>query len=125
MLVNHYINQFNGELGKNVIGIDDNALRILQDYEWPGNIRELRNVIERAMLLCNKNLIMVDDLTPEIINRKVPTIEVRNLKEKTLKEIVKIYAEEILRRCDNNQTKAANILDVSRPRLKRILNSLE
>lgn len=125
LLVNHYINEFNGVLGKNVMGADHNAINILQDYEWPGNVRELRNVIERAMLLCNEDLITVEDLTPEILNDKVSTIEVRNLKDKTLKDAIKIYAEEIMRRCNNNQTKAAYILGVSRPRLRRILNSME
>lgn len=123
LLVNHFIEEFNGVLGKNVIGVEDNTLRILQDYIWSGNVRELRNVIERAMLLCNKDTIIVEDLAPDIAKATLPILDLRNFKEKDLKTMIKIYTEDIMKKNGNNQTKVAKILSVSRPRLRRILNT--
>jgi len=122
LLAGYFIKEFNRSLGKNVIGCNEEALKILLNYDWPGNVRELRNVIERAMLLCNEEIILKEDLSPEISNSKYRTIEPVNIKEKPLDEIVKLYSEQVLQRCNNNQTKAAQLLGISRPRLRRILN---
>lgn len=62
LLVHHFIQKFNTELNKNILGIDNNALTLLERYDWPGNIRELQNVIERAMNLCDSSMISVSDL---------------------------------------------------------------
>jgi len=58
----HFLNRFNAEIGKNVRSIDDEAMQLMMDYHWPGNIRELQNMIERAVVLCEGNSITVEDL---------------------------------------------------------------
>ncbi|WP_437188367.1 sigma 54-interacting transcriptional regulator [Planctomicrobium sp. SH668] len=62
----HFLRRASGESGKSVFQIDDAALRLMQSYDWPGNIRELQNVIERAVVLTDGNSIRVQDLTIEV-----------------------------------------------------------
>jgi DNA-binding NtrC family response regulator len=123
LLVEFFIKEFNRILGKNVTGCDFEAMQILLNYDWPGNIRELRNVIERAMLLCNEEIILKEDLTPEISKQKSLGSDICNRKDKTLGDIVKLYCNHILQLCNNNQTKASQVLGISRPRLRRIIYS--
>lgn len=125
LLVEYFIKEFNRILGKNVVGCNHEAVKVLLNYDWPGNVRELRNVIERAMLLCNEEIIMKEDLTPEISNERSLAAEICSRNEKSLDEIVRIYCQQMLLRCNNNQTKTAQALGISRPRLRRILHSLE
>ncbi|HET9931015.1 MAG TPA: sigma-54 dependent transcriptional regulator, partial [Polyangiaceae bacterium] len=66
LLVRHFIEKFNARLKKSVTGIDANALALLSAYPWPGNIRELENVIERAVLFCDKTEIGISDIPNEI-----------------------------------------------------------
>lgn len=58
ILVEHLIKKLNKKLNKNILKIDKNALLLLQEYNWPGNIRELENIIERAINLCDNNIIL-------------------------------------------------------------------
>jgi two-component system, NtrC family, response regulator PilR len=61
-LANFFIRRFSGELKKKIVGLETEALKLLMRYQWPGNIRELENAIERAMLLAEGSHIAVDDL---------------------------------------------------------------
>lgn len=65
-LVGHFIKHFNQRDGKNLLGITPQAMEALQAYDWPGNIRELNNVIERGMLLCDDKELGIGDLPQEI-----------------------------------------------------------
>jgi len=69
-LVGFFIKKFNIKMGLNVIDVDQDALKVLKQYAWPGNIRELRNAIERAMLFCDGATIKMGDLPMDITNRK-------------------------------------------------------
>ena len=66
LLVDHIIAKFNERLKKKVRGISDEAMRLLKLHSWPGNIRELENVLERTILLCTGDLIEVDDLPADL-----------------------------------------------------------
>ena len=57
----HFLRQFSKNMEKNITGIDDNVLNRLKEYEWPGNIRQLKNVIERGVILCEKNRLAIKD----------------------------------------------------------------
>jgi DNA-binding NtrC family response regulator len=61
-LANFFIRRFSGELKKKIEGLEPDALKLLMRYHWPGNIRELENAIERAMLLAEGSHIAIDDL---------------------------------------------------------------
>ena len=60
-LVHHFIRSISAEIGKPVQSIADNALAMLHEYEWPGNIRELENMLERAIVLCDKDILGIEE----------------------------------------------------------------
>lgn len=66
LLASHFIHQINAEQGKRIEGISDDALAIMMRYSFPGNVRELRNIIERAMVLCRGHLIEASSLPDEL-----------------------------------------------------------
>ncbi|MBS3780868.1 MAG: sigma-54-dependent Fis family transcriptional regulator, partial [Desulfovermiculus sp.] len=66
LLVSHFIAQQNKRTGKEVTGLDPQAMRLLLDYEWPGNVRELENAIEHAFVLASENMLRVSDLPEDI-----------------------------------------------------------
>ncbi|NPU84292.1 MAG: sigma-54-dependent Fis family transcriptional regulator [Syntrophaceae bacterium] len=72
LLIKHFIDSYNRGLNKSVSGCDRETLAILSDYSWPGNIRELRNIVERGMLLCEGEWIRTTDIPLEhIASRKI------------------------------------------------------
>lgn len=124
-LAQHYINQFNVQFRKNVKNIHPDAEKLLIHYEWPGNIRELRNVIERAILLESSSSIQVENLPTEINN--ISTVEIRALNPYqfifpdsgiSLDELEKQIIEQALDKADNNQSKASRLLGISRDTLR-------
>jgi DNA-binding NtrC family response regulator len=66
MLVEHFIEKYGKEHNKDIKGVDEEAMRLIIDYQWQGNVRELSNVIERAVLLCSSDVITPRDLTERI-----------------------------------------------------------
>ena len=66
-LIGFFVNEFNPRMGLNISDITPKALKVLMDYDWPGNIRELRNTIERAMLFCDDAAIDVAHLPVELV----------------------------------------------------------
>ncbi|MGE5246801.1 MAG: sigma-54-dependent transcriptional regulator [Verrucomicrobiota bacterium] len=63
LLVEHFVDKFNIEMGKAIEGVNEGAMRLLMDFGWPGNARELRNVIERAMVVTKGKTILESDLS--------------------------------------------------------------
>lgn len=61
-LVEYFVQRYSRAAGKKIVSIDKNTLRLLQSYEWPGNIRELQNVIERSVILTSSDVLSVDEL---------------------------------------------------------------
>ncbi|MDK2909426.1 MAG: sigma-54 dependent transcriptional regulator, acetoin dehydrogenase operon transcriptional, partial [Bacteroidales bacterium] len=62
LLAEHFINKINKRLGKSIRGVSKDAIKVLREYKWPGNVRELENVFERAILLCQGDIIQAWDL---------------------------------------------------------------
>ena len=69
LLVDHFLREAAETCGRDIEGFDQKAMRLLQDYPWPGNIRQLENVVERAVLLAQSPRLTADDLPPEIAGR--------------------------------------------------------
>jgi transcriptional regulator with PAS, ATPase and Fis domain len=124
-LVEHLIRRHNADLKKNYRGVDNATMRILIAHPWPGNIRELDNVIERAMILGNGEWITPDDLPPAI--RKdldsVPAVA-DNLKE-AIRAYEKIHIENVLRRVGGDKRQAAALLGLGLSSLYRKIDELE
>jgi transcriptional regulator with PAS, ATPase and Fis domain len=60
-LIKHFVQRFNNQLGKNVTGIDPELMKDFMNYQWPGNVRELQGIIQRGMVMCQKDLLTADD----------------------------------------------------------------
>ena len=90
LLVDHFIQKFNALKGKEIKGISDQALNILMRYNFPGNIRELENIIEYAFVLCHEDLIDIKHLSRDIQNGNTKnTMEIRRLTPKHLDQAEK------------------------------------
>ncbi|HET8804665.1 MAG TPA: helix-turn-helix domain-containing protein, partial [Aequorivita sp.] len=96
---------------------DTEAKALLQRYDWPGNIRELENVIQRAVIMCDRT-IGVKDL-PETLKYQIDFPEDGLL---SLKEMEKKYIQKVLAATENNQSKAAEILKIDRKTLRGKIN---
>jgi two-component system response regulator AtoC len=98
--------------------LSDAALEALLAYAWPGNIRELRNVIERAVLLCDQDEIRVADLPPKMASAPPPAskpdVDPRAQLLQQIEEVERARVKDALARCGGNQTQAAELLGISR-----------
>lgn len=105
--------------------ISQEALTVLESYNWPGNIRELENVIQRGVILCKSNRINIEDLPSEIIDEKQNEIisSEKNLNDAET-EFRKMYILKILRQA-NSKSQAAQILGINRSHLHKLLTQLE
>ena len=121
LLVNYFIDLCNRENQRNVRGIDENAMRVIMEYPWYGNVRELRNVIERAVILCNGDTITLNDL-PEKIRAG------RTLVSNTLKDSLGYYEKRIilerLAQYNWNKEEAARSLGIDLATLYRKMKRL-
>jgi len=118
----HFINKYLP--GRRNVWIDDNAMEALKQYDWPGNIRELNNVIERALIMCSGNIISPKDLPLEIqeTHNMMYNSEFNGL---SMKDAMKKYLDRVLEDNNGNISKAAKVLDVSRSTIYRIAEGKE
>lgn len=133
--IQFFLQKSNEELSKSVEGIDEDALEVLYNYPWPGNIRELKNTIKRAVLLSESNKIALKDLPQDIVNPKrmswnknngsnVDNTETNSLLLKDVTaEAEKKAILKVLSILNNNKTKAAEILGIDRKTLYNKLNA--
>ncbi|MBU2494073.1 MAG: sigma 54-interacting transcriptional regulator, partial [Bacteroidetes bacterium] len=105
--------------------ISQEALTVLESYNWPGNIRELENIIQRGVILCKSNRINIEDLPSEIIDEKQNEIisNEKNLNDAET-EFRKMYILKILRET-NSKSEAAQVLGINRSHLHKLLAQLE
>jgi len=127
-LANHFIENYNREFNKHVKGISGMAEKMLVDYHWPGNIRELKNVIERAIILGNEETLLLEHLPLEIIAKgasSAPPITSIKLPPEgfDIEEVEKELIRQALETTEWNQSKAAKKLnlgiDAFRYRMKK------
>jgi DNA-binding NtrC family response regulator len=104
---------------KKITGFSKESLEIIMSYGFPGNVRELENIIERAVILEKTTLITPESLPQSIKMFQIETIDPNRIK--TIDELNKEYAEKILDHVDDNKSKAAEVLGISRTSLWRIL----
>jgi two-component system, NtrC family, response regulator HydG len=106
ILVDHFIRKFAASMNKKVTHASPAALALLERYQWPGNIRELENAIERAMVVAQQT-----ELREEDFALRLPVAEHA---PRTLEDMEKIHILSVLDECKGNQTVAAEVLDIDR-----------
>jgi nitrogen regulation protein NR(I) len=140
LLVEHFVKKFDARLNKHVSDVEPTALDVLSSYPWPGNIRELENVIERAVLFCDGSTLRASDLPPELGDTPPPSPATPSAKSPLpaapatdgLKEQVKAAMSRLerelivkaLEQTGGNVTHAARLLKISRKGLQLKMKEL-
>jgi two-component system response regulator AtoC len=122
LLVEHFIKKFGRELGTGVKGISKEALDILLKAPLKGNVRELENVIEQAMILSDSDRITLESLPENLVNQSIDDSTIRVPREEySLKKVSKVIEEELIRKAlratGGNRTRATKLLEISHPSL--------
>ena len=125
------IDELNAQLGKSVNGIDKGALEMLKQKRWQGNVRELRNSIERAMNFATGNIIHSEDFqwgwNGRPLNIKMPDLSETKgdrLIDRARDEAEREVIVKVLEHFDNNKSKAAEYLNIARPSLYKKMKRL-
>jgi DNA-binding NtrC family response regulator len=124
LLVNHFLQKYAQRLGKPSVKILREAMQALVNYDWPGNVRELENMIERAVALCEEDLIERTDLPDKLTQLK---IAIRDLDayEMTLDALEEQHIKKVLQKVSGDKVKASQILGINLSTLYRKLARYE
>ncbi len=114
-IASHYLHLFNEKINKKIQGFNDEAQKLLQQHQWKGNIRELKNVVERAVILEEGDLVTADDLPFEFRNTSIASAD--NSYE--LAQVTKQHILKVLQHTHGNKTEAARLLNVGLATLYR------
>jgi two-component system response regulator AtoC len=136
LLADHFINEFKIQFGKTINKINAEAKDFITNYPWPGNVREFRNAMERAVLLNEDNIIKFQDLSHILKANEASKktlieepfyypdqirLDICFTKTK-MKELDKIYAKAVLKKAHGNKSLTSRLLKISRPKLDNLLN---
>jgi DNA-binding NtrC family response regulator len=121
LLVDHLVRRAARQCNKSVAGVSESALALLQQYDWPGNIRELAHVLERSVALAQHEVISIDDLPQEL--RAPARVDTQDLlaDRPSLAELKQRYIQRVLEESGGNVSRAAAVLGVDRRSLYRML----
>ena len=117
LLVARFLKELSTQNGGRVTGIEPTALKALEDYSWPGNVRQLRNVIEKMIVLATGDKLTIDDLPVEVQASKFKVQD----SPLTLADGEREQILSALKRCNGNKSKAADLLGISRRTIHRKL----
>lgn len=120
LLLHAFLREFNIENQKNITGFDNRAKSAILKYSWPGNIRELKNCVESAVVMCNGDEIKIEDLPASVREKgeeKAITIPIGM----SLEEAEMVIIQENLAACNGNKSKCAEVLGIGRKTLHRKL----
>ncbi len=120
LLIRHFINKFSKELGKPTLRISDEALQHLEAYHWPGNVREVENIIQRLVVMAENEIIDVSDL-PSLMHFSGPKGAGLN---RSLADVEAEHIRRVLAGVKGNKSQAARILGIDRKTLRDKLNKL-
>ncbi len=122
LLAQHFLKKYALKTGKRIQGLDASAIHVLQDYPFPGNVRELENIIQRAVVLADDNEMLTADHfryllgkspVPEAVTGQTPEWAGMSLRQR-IEEVERFYIQETLRRVGGNISQAAQLLGLSR-----------
>ena len=114
ILIRHFIKRYNSMKGKHIEGVSDDVINILMEYDYPGNIRELENIIEHAFVLCKGSTIAVEHLPSHLREEKRYFNSIKNLKE-----FERLYIYRLLEKNNWNRKKTAKELGIDQSTLWR------
>ena len=123
LLIEHFVHRFNGIYNKNICCLSDDAMSIMLNYDYPGNIRELENSIEHCFVLCQGDVIETRHL-PASMNKSIGFKDSEISTFRTLRQTEALTIERSLRRNKGNRTAAARELGINPSTLFRKLKSL-
>jgi Nif-specific regulatory protein len=113
LLADHFLEKFAAENNKDISRISTPAIDMLTHYHWPGNVRELENCLERAVLLCNDDVIRSEHLPPSLqMIKKTESVAERSLTE-IIANTEKEHIVDALKKCSGQQRKTAKELGIT------------
>ncbi len=122
LLVDHMVAKFNRLQGKDIAGVSLEALTRLMEHDFPGNVRELENIIEQAFVLCRSGIIELHHLPPEL--RPAATSPADGCSPMSLQAMERLLVTEVLRSRRGNRRQAAEDLGINPSTLYRKIKSL-
>ncbi len=120
-LVDHFIRKFNAKTGKKIISVSPNVMNIIMRYDFPGNVRELENIIEHGFVLCRGSIIKREHLPPELLQPDLDFDRSKRIESTPVTESIDEQARIIntIKSSGGNISKAAEILGIHRSTLWR------
>ena len=121
LLCKHFIGRFNEIMAKDISGLAPDAMSRLLEYHWPGNVRQLENVIERAMVIADDSLLLPEHFAAELMNKDGPSGVDTVFEGLSLKDAQKVVEKKLISQAlaetGGNRTRAAKLLEISHPSL--------
>ena len=124
MLAEYFLKKYSMETNRKIRGFSPEAIEILTNYNWPGNIRELENAIEHTVVFANSDIIQANDLPPKIHPTSEETEDYSGPLNEAQKKFKRRYITKILKETNGNRTKAAKQLKIQRTYLSRLIKEL-
>ena len=112
LLARHFLHLFSRELNKDIREISEEALNLLRAHRWPGNIRELRNVMERAAIFAPRGTVLRATHLPAYLRQEAPAPDGPG-SASSLTEMEQLHIQRVLQLCKGNRARAAEILQIS------------
>jgi len=122
LLIEHHLGKLNCAQGRHITGVSDAVLARLMEHDFPGNVRELQNILEHAFVLCRTQVIELDNLPPELRPREPAAVAPHG--PLTLEEMEKMVITQALRRHNGNRSQAAASLGIHPTTLYRKIRQL-
>ncbi len=124
-LASFFVDKLSKEYNKEIGKIDREAMNLLMSYDWPGNVSELRDVIENAVMLAENPVLCSDEIRFNVSKKSIALESFLNREDFfSLSELENIYVNTVLKRLNYNKTKAAKVLGVSRNTLQRKISDV-
>lgn len=123
LLVNHFIEKYCNEMGKKIISVNNETMKLLIAHDWRGGVRELENVIERAIIFCNKDILTVEDLSDYVKGNIIPHGYPDSLKE-ALRSFEREHIIKTMKKYDYNKEEVAKALEIGLSSLYRKMDEL-
>jgi len=124
-LAQFFVDKFSKEYSKDIGGIHSSATQVLEGYPWTGNVSELRDVLENAVILAQSPLVTKEDIRFNISKKSIALESFLSREDFfTLEELERIYIQTVFRRVKNNKSKASKILGISRNTMQKKIDSL-